>query len=186
MGGSFFQCMAGSGSLTRSAINQQSGAVTQWSGVFSAAAVAATVLLFADLARYIPRATLAGILMVSAWRLVDRAQLLFHLRATRFDAGIVLATALAVYVTSARLDPTLVAAQYGFTVQGDGVGTATVNVGSNGDAFGVANSSVLTVLDLLRATDAQAMSGVLYNGNIAKRNEANNVYSVLNQAGEIG
>ena len=34
--GSFFQCIPGSGSLTRSAINQQAGAVTQWSGVVSA------------------------------------------------------------------------------------------------------------------------------------------------------
>ena len=38
--GSFFQCMPGSGSLTRSAINQQAGAQTQWSGVVSAVAVA--------------------------------------------------------------------------------------------------------------------------------------------------
>jgi SulP family sulfate permease len=98
--GSFFQCFPGSGSLTRSAINQQSGAVTQWSGVFSAAAVAVTVLLFADLARYIPRAALAGILIVTAWSMVDRKRLLFHLRATRFDAGIVAATALAAVVVS--------------------------------------------------------------------------------------
>jgi SulP family sulfate permease len=98
--GSFFQCYPGSGSLTRSAINQQSGARTQWAGVFCALAVAATVLLFAPLARYIPRAALAGILMVSAWRMVDRRQLLYHLRATKFDAGIVLATALsAVFIS---------------------------------------------------------------------------------------
>jgi SulP family sulfate permease len=98
--GSLFQCFPGSGSLTRSAINQQAGAATQWSGVISAVAVAATVLLFAPLARYIPQAALAGILMVSAWRMVDRKQLLYHLRTTRFDAGIVLATALAAIVVS--------------------------------------------------------------------------------------
>ena len=40
LAGSFFQCMPGSGSLTRSAINQQAGARTQWSGVISAVAVA--------------------------------------------------------------------------------------------------------------------------------------------------
>ena len=34
--GSFFQCFPGSGSLTRSAINVQAGAVSQWSGVFAA------------------------------------------------------------------------------------------------------------------------------------------------------
>src|SRR5207249_6355854 len=65
--GSFFQCFPGSGSLTRSAINQQAGGVTQWSGVMSAAAVATIMLLFAPYAHYIPRAALAGILMVSAW-----------------------------------------------------------------------------------------------------------------------
>ena len=32
--GSFFQCFPGSGSLTRSAVNQQAGAVTQWSESF--------------------------------------------------------------------------------------------------------------------------------------------------------
>ncbi|HXG12037.1 MAG TPA: SulP family inorganic anion transporter, partial [Gemmataceae bacterium] len=98
--GSFFHCFPGSGSLTRSAVNQQSGAVTQWSGVFAAAAVAVTLLLFAPLASYIPYAALAGILMVTAWRLVDRQQLAYHLRATRFDMGIVLATAISAVVVS--------------------------------------------------------------------------------------
>jgi hypothetical protein len=78
-----------------------------------------------------------------------------------------------------------VAAQYGFTVSGDGAGTATVNVGGDGDAFGVANNTTLTILDLLLAADAQAVNGVLYNGNATKRNEANNVFSAVNQAGGI-
>jgi len=49
--GSFFQCIPGSGSLTRSAINQQAGAVTQWSGVVSALAVALVMLVFAQIGR---------------------------------------------------------------------------------------------------------------------------------------
>src|SRR5262249_43663259 len=69
--GSFFQCIPGSGSLTRSAVNQQAGAVSQWSGVFCAAAVAGTVLLFAPFAQYVPRASLAGLLMLAAFRMVD-------------------------------------------------------------------------------------------------------------------
>ena len=73
-----------------------------------------------------------------------------------------------------------------FTVSGTGLGTDTVNVGSNGDAFGVANNSTLTLLDLLLAADAQAVNGVLYNGNATKRNEANTVFSAVNQAGGIG
>lgn len=91
--GSFFQCIPGSGSLTRSAINQQAGAATQWSGVVSAAAVAVIVLWLAPYARFIPRAALAGILMVSAWHMVDRHALRYHVRATRFDAAIVFVTA---------------------------------------------------------------------------------------------
>lgn len=93
--GSFFQCIPGSGSLTRSAINQQAGGVTQWSGVVSAIAVAIIMVQFAPYARYIPRSALAGILMVSAWKMVDWRALRYHLRATRFDAAIVLATAAA-------------------------------------------------------------------------------------------
>jgi SulP family sulfate permease len=98
--GSFFQCFPGSGSLTRSAVNQQAGAVSQWSGVFAAIAVAGTVLLFAPMAQYIPRASLAGLLMLAAFRMVDREQLVFHLRATRFDAGVVIATAVAAVAIS--------------------------------------------------------------------------------------
>ena len=44
--GSFFQCFPGSGSLTRSAINYFAGAATRLSGLFSAVAVALTLLLF--------------------------------------------------------------------------------------------------------------------------------------------
>lgn len=98
--GSFFQCIPGSGSLTRSAINQQAGAVTQWSGVVSAIAVALVILVFAPYARFVPRAALAGILMLTAWRMVDRHALVHHMRATRFDAAIVAATAISAVAIS--------------------------------------------------------------------------------------
>jgi sulfate permease, SulP family len=91
--GSFFQCMPGSGSLTRSAINQQAGAVSQWSGVVSAAVVALIMVAFAPYAQLIPRAALAGILIVSAWKMIDWRGLHYHLRVTRFDAVIVGVTA---------------------------------------------------------------------------------------------
>jgi SulP family sulfate permease len=98
--GSFFGCMPGSGSLTRTAINQQAGAGSQWAAIFSAIILAVTVLLFAPLAYYIPRAALAGLLLVTAWRMIDRRQLLYYLRTTRYDAGIVLATAIAAVAIS--------------------------------------------------------------------------------------
>jgi SulP family sulfate permease len=93
--GSLFQCIPGSGSLTRSAINHQAGARSQWSGVWSAAAVALITVLFASYAQYIPRSALAGILMVTAMGMIDWKALPFHLRATHFDAFIVLTTAVA-------------------------------------------------------------------------------------------
>ena len=95
-----FHCFPGSGSLTRSTINQQAGGRTQWSGVISAVAVALTVVLFAPYAYYIPKSGLAGILMLSAWRLVDRHQLMYYLRTTRFDAWIVILTAISAVAVS--------------------------------------------------------------------------------------
>jgi SulP family sulfate permease len=95
VGGGLFQCMPGSGSLTRSAINYQAGAATRVAGLIAAGVVAIILLLFAPLAEHVPKATLAGLLLVTAWRLVDRRRLLYCLRATRFDAGIALATAAA-------------------------------------------------------------------------------------------
>lgn len=100
LSGSFFGCMPGSGSLTRSAINQQAGARTQWSGVISAVAVALTMVLFASYARFIPRAALAGILMLTASRMVNLHDLKFHMRVSRFDTMIVTATAVAAVAVS--------------------------------------------------------------------------------------
>lgn len=100
LSGSFFQCIPGSGSLTRSAINQQAGARTQWSGVISAISVAVIMVLFAPYARFIPKAALAGILVVSAWRMVDRQVLSYHLRASHFDAVIVAVTAISAIAVS--------------------------------------------------------------------------------------
>ncbi len=98
--GSFFQCMPGSGSLTRSAINQQAGAQTQWSGVVSAAAVALIMIAFAPYARYIPRSALAGLLMLTAARMVNVRELRYHMRVSRFDAVIVAVTAIAALAIS--------------------------------------------------------------------------------------
>jgi len=100
MAGSFFLCMPGSGSLTRSAINQQAGARTQWAGVVSALAVALIVILFAPFARYIPRSALAGLLMLTAARMVSIKDLRYHIRASRFDAVIVISTAVAAFAIS--------------------------------------------------------------------------------------
>ena len=91
--GGFFQAMPGSGSLTRSAINFQSGAVTRASGVFAGVIVAVVVLLLGPYARFIPRSVLAGLLFITAARLIDWKRLAYAIRASRFDAILVAATA---------------------------------------------------------------------------------------------
>jgi SulP family sulfate permease len=98
--GSFFQCMPGSGSLTRSAINQQAGARTQWSGIVSALAVAFIMMIFAPYARFIPRSALAGLLMWTAAHMVSLHDLRYHVRTSRFDAAIVAVTAIAAFAIS--------------------------------------------------------------------------------------
>ena len=95
LAGGFFQCLPGSGSLTRSAINFQSGAVSRMSGIFASASVAAVLLMFAPLMRWVPKAALAGLLMITASRLVDWKRLRSALGASRYDAGLVLLTAFA-------------------------------------------------------------------------------------------
>lgn len=100
LAGGFFQCLPGSGSLTRSAINFQAGAVTRLSGIYAAIAVAVVVVLFAPLARYIPKAALAGLLLLTAYRLIDWDRIAYAARASSYDAGLVAVTAIsAVFIS---------------------------------------------------------------------------------------
>lgn len=115
----------------------------------------------------------------------------FVLKGEKLDAQ-VLATALAVYVTNEALcalgtppGSTPVAARYGFVVSGLGVGTATFGIGADGEPFGVANGTIMSVMDLLLAADAQAVGGVLYSGDKVRRARANNVFGAINQAGGL-
>jgi SulP family sulfate permease len=93
--GGFFQSLPGSGSLTRSAINYQSGAITRMSGIYSSAIVGIAVLALGPYARFIPKSALAGLLFITAARLIDWKRLGYAIRASRFDAILVFVTALA-------------------------------------------------------------------------------------------
>ena len=93
LAGGFFQCLPGSGSLSRSAINFQAGAATRMSGIFTALIVATVVLVAAPLARYAPKPALAALLLLTAARLIDVRRLSHTLQVSRMDAGIVVATA---------------------------------------------------------------------------------------------
>jgi hypothetical protein len=105
----------------------------------------------------------------------------FLVKGVKVDAQ-VMATALAVYATTESLGGAQAAA-YGFSVSAYGLSNSVFNVGSNGAAFGVANGTTMSVLDLLQAADALAVDGVLYGGNTALRKMANDVFSAINEAG---
>ena len=68
--------------------------MTRFSGIVSAATVAAALLAFAPLLHYVPQAALAGLLIVTAVRLVDFKRLIATVKASRYDAGLVIITAL--------------------------------------------------------------------------------------------
>jgi sulfate permease, SulP family len=72
---SFFQGFPGSGSFTRTAINYHSGAVTRLSGIFQGIIMALVLLFFAPFAKYIPTACLAGVMMVTAYNLVNKEEI---------------------------------------------------------------------------------------------------------------
>lgn len=99
----FFRGMPGAGSLSRTAINYQAGAVTRYSGFFTAAIVALTVLLLGPLASYIPKATLAGLLIVAASRLIDVHRIRYTAAASRSDAVFLFATAFTAVFISVEL-----------------------------------------------------------------------------------
>jgi SulP family sulfate permease len=94
----FFRAMPGAGSRSRSAINHQAGAVTKMSGVFTAVLVAVLVLAPGPLTRYIPKAALAGLLLVAAGHLIDLERWRYVSKASSYDAVLMTGTMLATLV----------------------------------------------------------------------------------------
>jgi SulP family sulfate permease len=83
---SFFQCMPGSGSFTRSALDHAAGAETRFAAVYNALFVAAIFWLAGGLAKFIPLASLGAVLIVIGWGLIDWTYVPRMRRASRADA----------------------------------------------------------------------------------------------------
>lgn len=81
-----------SGSFIRSAINFETGARTPMASIFSGLFVLIAMLILAPLTAYVPRAALAGVLIVTAYGMVDRAEIVRIWRGARADAGIMIVT----------------------------------------------------------------------------------------------
>lgn len=88
----FFSGYPGSGSFVRSALNFSAGAKTPLSGIVSGVAVAAMVLLAAPLAARIPISGLAGVLMVVAYGMIRKRDIVLTVKTTRSDAAVLMVT----------------------------------------------------------------------------------------------
>ena len=83
---SFFQCFPGSGSFTRSAINYHNGAVSRFSGILSGVIVAIVLVFFAPFAKYIPNPCLAGVILVTAYNLIDKREIKKVIKVGKFKS----------------------------------------------------------------------------------------------------
>jgi len=87
-----FSGYACAGSFSRSAVNNESGGKTPLSAVFSGGFVLLATFTIGPLVAYLPRAALAAVLVVTAYRLIHKEQIMRILTGTRGDALIMLVT----------------------------------------------------------------------------------------------
>jgi sulfate permease, SulP family len=92
--GAFLSGYPSSGSFTRSGVNFEAGAQTPMAAVFASVILMAVLFFVAPLVGYLPIASMAGVLFIVAWGLVDKAAIK-ECFAKRDDAAIFLLTFLA-------------------------------------------------------------------------------------------
>ncbi len=82
--------MPGAGTMGPTLVNVTSGGRTPWAGVIEGGFVILAILLLGKLIAWVPIATLAGILLVIAWRMFDRSMFrLLRLPAGRLDFAVI-------------------------------------------------------------------------------------------------
>jgi sulfate permease, SulP family len=69
--GAFFSGYASSGSFTRTGVNYSAGAKSPLAAIFAAVALALIILMLAPLTAYVPIASMAGILLIVSYNLID-------------------------------------------------------------------------------------------------------------------
>jgi SulP family sulfate permease len=84
--GSFSSSYATSGSFTRTGVNYEAGATSPLAAIFAALFLAVIVLLFAPLAAYITLPSMAAILLMVAWNLIDWHHIKIIYRAGKNEA----------------------------------------------------------------------------------------------------
>ena len=100
IGGSFFQAIPSSGSFTRSAINNDSGARTGMASIFSAILIAMTLLFLTPLFYYLPKAVLAAIILLAVKSLFDLKEAIHLWHTHRMDFVMMLITFIVTLLSS--------------------------------------------------------------------------------------
>ena len=100
----------------------------------------------------------------------------------------IMGAAFATYVTSLTLTGDGIAADYGFLVTDYGLGNATYDVSIAYEAFGLeeGESTVMTIMNILLATDNVSANGeAYYDMDTLLKTLANEVYTAINEGGDI-
>jgi sulfate permease, SulP family len=92
IGSALFGGICVTGTIARTATNVRAGAYGPVSGMLHSLFLLAFVLVAAPLAAFIPLASLAGVLAVVAWNMVEKHAFATLLRASRGDAAVLLTT----------------------------------------------------------------------------------------------
>ncbi len=93
--GSFFSSYASSGSFTRTGVNYEAGAQTPMAAVYAAVSLTAVLLLIAPLTAYLPIASMAGILLLVAYGLIDGHHIKTIMKTSRQETAVLAVTFLA-------------------------------------------------------------------------------------------
>jgi sulfate permease, SulP family len=93
--GAFFSGYVATGSFNRSALNYAVGAQTPVAAILAGVFVMFIVVLVAPLAAYLPNATMAGLLFLVAWGLLDAHHIRQIIRTSRSDTAVLAVTFLA-------------------------------------------------------------------------------------------
>lgn len=94
----FFSGMPASGSLTRSALNHESGAVSPLSTIFSGVLCLIGAFTLGHLAQHVPKSVLAALVICIAASLINARNLRICFNATRSDAAVLVITIISTLV----------------------------------------------------------------------------------------
>jgi SulP family sulfate permease len=86
--GAFFSAYPTTGGLSRTAVNDQSGARTNLAAIFSAGVIALTLVFLTPLFYYLPKAVLAAIVMVAVFGLIEWEEAVYLWRVDRTDLAL--------------------------------------------------------------------------------------------------